>query len=352
MQQAGDGNDKLLAFIRESKAKGLTDDFASKMLKQNGWSDQSIFAAYAKYYADDLGVVVPSHGSGMENARNAFFYLLAFITLGVWAFAVGNLFYIAIDRLVVDTLNASYEYEFDASHTQIAYDIASLIVAFPIFLWMSYIIQRETIQRPEVLDSGVRKWLTYLALVITAGSLMGDAVMFLQQFLSGSLSEGFILKSLVLIAIAGGIFVYYLGAVRAQGPMVRRDQLFAIGAIVAVVVGIGLGFQQNGSPVVQRGQAFDDRRIQDLRMLSITINNYYNGRGHGHKLPSDVTEFSTIGTTTNDPETNTPYEYRTLGGSRYQLCATFDSSSIGQPDADKQWPHTAGRTCFTRDATL
>src|SRR2546422_4461891 len=45
-----------------------------------------------------------------------------------------------------------------------------------------------TLFRSERAESGVRKWLTYIALLITAGALIGDVITFLAYFLRGELS--------------------------------------------------------------------------------------------------------------------------------------------------------------------
>lgn len=58
--------------------------------------------------------------------------------------------------------------------------------------------------------SRVRKWLTYLTLVITACTLIGDAIGLVYNFLSGDLTTRLALKLMVIAAIAGVIFVYFI----------------------------------------------------------------------------------------------------------------------------------------------
>lgn len=339
-------NENLLEFIAAAKAQGVEDEFVLRLLRQNGWSERAVLRAYSSYYGAALKRPIPVRGAGIENARHAFFYLLAFITLGTWAFALGNLFYVFVDMMLKDPLTASYMA--DSWRINITYDMAAVIVAFPIFLWMMWIVQHEAMSRPEVLDSGVRKWLTYLSLVITASCLIGDGVAFLQQFLNGSLSEAFVLKSLVLITIAGGIFVYYLGAVRAEAATVRRDQVFAVIAAAAVLFGISMGFIQNGAPAARRNSAFDELRLENLREISNAVNAAWN-ENHKHALPSSLQPLFDTATPLRDPQTAKPYTYRILGGSRYQLCAAFDTSTMTNSDGSI-WNHPAGNFCFTRDA--
>ncbi|MDP9017940.1 MAG: DUF5671 domain-containing protein [Candidatus Eremiobacteraeota bacterium] len=347
MPQVPDSPESLLEFIRAAKAHGVTDDFAARLLKYNGWSDRSIFQAYSAYYGQTLGNPVPSRGNPIEYARDAFFYLLAFITLGFWTFALGNLFYNLIDRLAYDPLSNG---QWSAAHSNISFDVASMLVTFPIFLWMTWIIQRETARRPETLDSGVRKWLTYLALVIAASSLMGDAVWFLQQFLSGSLSQAFVLKSLVLVVIAGGVFVYYLGAVRADSATVARDRIFAGIAVLAVAIGIIAGFSNNGSPSAQRERAFDEIRTRNLNQIENAVSARWR-LSRPSRLPARLIDLPNANAMPHDPETHAPYGYRIIAGSRYTLCATFATSTTSDPEA-RPWQHNAGRACFDLDATV
>jgi hypothetical protein len=56
----------------------------------------------------------------------------------------------------------------------------------------------------------VRKWLTYITLIIAACTLIGDAITLVYSFLSGELSARLILKLLAVAAIAGGVFLYFI----------------------------------------------------------------------------------------------------------------------------------------------
>ncbi|MDQ6931252.1 MAG: hypothetical protein M3126_11385, partial [Candidatus Eremiobacteraeota bacterium] len=101
-------NEAVLEFIRAAKNQNINDDFAFRLLRHNGWSERTIFSAYSSYYAEVLKQPVPLRGAGIESARHAFFYLLAFITLSTWAFALGNLFYVFVDRMLRDPLTSTF----------------------------------------------------------------------------------------------------------------------------------------------------------------------------------------------------------------------------------------------------
>jgi hypothetical protein len=204
-------SEKLLAFIEASKAKGAADDFLADLLRQQGWAAEDIYAAFGRYYQSLTGLPVPVRSGGAaEAARDAFLYLLAFSTLATWTMALGSLMFTFIDRWF---LNPVARPPF-ASRYEISSEMACIIVAFPIFLFVMRFILREVETSPEKLESGVRKWLTYIALLIAAGSVIGDLITFLTFFLQGELTARFVLKVLTVLVIAGGVFWYYLVSLR------------------------------------------------------------------------------------------------------------------------------------------
>jgi threonine/homoserine/homoserine lactone efflux protein len=60
----------------------------------------------------------------------------------------------------------------------------------------------------------VRKWLTYIALLIAAGVVVGDLITFLTFFLRGELTARFVAKVTVVLVIAGGVYWYYVGSLQ------------------------------------------------------------------------------------------------------------------------------------------
>jgi hypothetical protein len=197
---------KLDEFIAAAKAQGASDESLAVMLKEHGWPAKEVYSAFGRFYERQTGLPIPSAAGQMESAREAFFYLLAFLTLSCWAVAVGAIWFARIDQWFDDPLD--YYYRRD-----LTFPIASILVAFPAYLLAMRSVLREQAQHPEKKESGVRRWLTNWALLITALILIGDLTYFLARFLGGGLSMAFVLKSLVVSIIAGGIFWYYTAAV-------------------------------------------------------------------------------------------------------------------------------------------
>jgi hypothetical protein len=170
-----------------------------------------VYAAFGRRYATLTGLAVPERRGTAASARDAFLYLLAFCTLGTWATALGSLFFTFIDRSFPDPLMRQ---QFQNSRLSISSQMACIIVAFPIFLFVTRLILKQVEVNPEMLESGVRKWLTYIALLITAGIVIGDLITFLTYFLRGELTTRFALRVLTVFVISGSIFAYYLTSLK------------------------------------------------------------------------------------------------------------------------------------------
>jgi len=340
-------NQPLIDFIDAVKSQGAADEFVVALLRQNGWSEKRIYQAFAAWYEARSGRAVPSGGGRIEAAKDAFLYLLAFITLGIWTIQLGALFFTAIDHTfpnpTLDRLNSP------AVVRETADELASIIVGFPLFLLVTWGIARSVELQPERLESAVRKWLTYLALVITASTMIGDLVTFLAYLLRGDLDTRFVFKVITVLVIAGGVFAYYLDSLRADRASSGRNRPFAIAAVVLVAFGIVVGFAQSGSPAVQRSASEDARRLFDLSSLAQAIHGKWLGRGRTEfTLPATLQDVQIATADAADPVTGQAYGYAPLQGTSYRLCATFAQSS--PRDVPRQWRHAAGNACFSLDA--
>lgn len=208
MEPAG-RNGNLDSFIEAAKGKGASDEFLVSLLREQGWPAKEIYAAFRRRYEGLTGLDLPARGGDAgESARDAFLYLLVYATLATWTTALGSLMFTFIDRWFPDALA---QQRFENSRYAVSTEMACIIVAFPVFLFVMRFILRDVERRPDKIESGVRKWLTYIALLITAGIVIGDLITFLAYFLRGELTARFVLKSLTVLVIAGSIFWYYLG---------------------------------------------------------------------------------------------------------------------------------------------
>ncbi len=336
-------SDQLRAFIDAAKSKDVADDFLVNLLKNKGWSERRIYAAFAGYYERLLSTPVPERGARIEYAGDAFLYLLAFISLSAWAFAAGSIFDSLIDRWITSALDYPNPSSF---RSQVAGQIATIIVAFPIFALVTRSIAANISRRPDLADSGVRKWLTYIALVLTAMCLIGDGIWFLTSYLTGELTLRFVLKALVLLVLAGSIFSYYLASVRHDPVNRRRDRVYGGLSVTLALLALGLGFVGVGSPAQARTAAMDEHRVNSLIAIASAIHNDFVNTGR-KSLPQSLHDLNIDPQTLLDPETGGAYTYRKTGDTTYELCATFAEPSQSPTPS---WRHFRGYTCFARDA--
>jgi hypothetical protein len=96
------------------------------------------------------------------------------------------------------------------------WSVASLLVAFPVFLFVARHLGKDLARNPVKRLSAVRRWLTYLTLFLAAGIVVGDLIAAVYNLLGGELTLRFVLKVLVVGAIAGTVFAYYLFDLRHE----------------------------------------------------------------------------------------------------------------------------------------
>ncbi|MEM9266781.1 MAG: DUF5671 domain-containing protein [Cyanobacteria bacterium P01_F01_bin.13] len=197
---------ELVNFIAAARSQGASDDFISTLLRSFGWPQREIERAYFVVYEELVGIPIPSpYGGQGESARDAFVYLLSFVTLGIWTQALGEIGFILINHVIPDPLSRSY----GDSSFQVAFCLARLLVAYPLYLLLMGKILKELSTYREKAYSGVRKWLTYVALLVVALVGIGTLMAFLTSFLRGELTLRFLLKVLVILAIDGSVLTYY-----------------------------------------------------------------------------------------------------------------------------------------------
>jgi hypothetical protein len=203
-------NEELVGFVRDALARGQSRAQVEAVLRQAGWEVEQVSAALAAFATIDFPVPVPRPRASLS-AREAFMYLLLFSTLYVVAFQFGSLLFQFINRAFPDPATDVTD---RFSREAIRFSVSSLIVALPVFLYMSRLTNRETTRDRTKRVSPVRRWLTYLTLFIAACVLIGDFTSLIYSVLGGELTTRFVLKVLTVGIIAGTMFWYYVSDLR------------------------------------------------------------------------------------------------------------------------------------------
>jgi hypothetical protein len=198
-------------FVHDALKAGKSRDSIQKALKTAGWRNEDIEASLNTFADVDFAIPVPRPKPYLS-AKEAFIYLLLFLSLYISAWSFGALLFHFINTWFPDALNPYYGYN-DLSGVRMA--TASLIVTFPLFMWLSVITKKDA-TNPEQKGSKIRKWLTYITLFIAAGTIIGDLITLLYNLLQGELTVRFILKVITVFLIAGAVFGYYLWNLRKE----------------------------------------------------------------------------------------------------------------------------------------
>jgi hypothetical protein len=202
--------DELTDFVQAALARGEPRARIEQVLLDAGWEKDQVERALARFADVAFPIPVPRPRAYLS-AREAFLYLVMFATLYTSAWALGALFFAGIDRAFPDVTRPMST---DTFRDSVRWSIANLLVAFPIFALLSVSTQRAIAKDPARRASKVRKWLTYLTLFLGAAVLIGDVIGLLNAVLKGEVATRFLLKVLVVGAIAGTTFGYYLTELR------------------------------------------------------------------------------------------------------------------------------------------
>ncbi len=351
-------NEELRRFIKESLERGIDRETIRAVLLEAGWQERDVRSALAAYADVDFPVAVPRPRPYLH-AREAFLYLVSFISLYVFAFSLGAVLFGLIDHTFPDTL---HRYRSPASAAD-ATALAAVIVAFPLYLFLMRRLAVAVAADPERRQSLVRRWLTYLTLVVGAGIILGDIIALLASLLTGDPTVSFFLKVAAVLLIVAPIFGYYLWDMRqaedeAAGSAARAAPVLralAIAAVVVVVATVGYSIYVIGTPVQQRQIRLDEQRIDDLRSISRNVDRYYefNGAMPANLFDLQGPQYSVQSIA--DPDTGRPYGYHLVGGVDYELCAVFNAESPERRDerrpfSESIWDHGPGLTCFALTA--
>ncbi|MDB5440979.1 MAG: hypothetical protein JWM33_3406 [Caulobacteraceae bacterium] len=199
-------NTEVLDFTRRALAKGIGPDEIAVALKSAGWSKADVLAAVDAFADIDFPLPVPRPRPYLS-AQELFLYALFFTALYVTTFNLGALIFSFIELKFPDaTLPVSRPFNAEGMRR----NLAAVIVAFPLFLFLFQQTNRAIARDPGKRASRPRKWLTYITLFVAAAVLIGDVSALVYGVLGGELTMRFILKVATVAVIAGGPFGYFL----------------------------------------------------------------------------------------------------------------------------------------------
>lgn len=205
-------NAELLGFVKESLNRGLPRADVEQVLLRAGWPPEQVKRALNSYSDVEFAIPVPRPVPSVS-ARDAFMHVVMFATLILSGYNLGDLLFELINRAFPDPAARAYS---QSTLQAIRWSLSSLIVAFPVFLYVAWLVGRAIRREPTKRASRVRRRLTYVTLFIASCVLIGDFISVVYNFLGGELTVRFLLKVLTVALIAGTAFGYYLWELRAD----------------------------------------------------------------------------------------------------------------------------------------
>ena len=349
----------LMNFTKECLTQGVARTEIRQALIEAGWTDREATAALENFAESTLPVPVPKKRVS-SGPRAAFLHLLALFLLYMAAFSTGAILFLAIDIFIKDPANRIY---FDLGGFA-RFNAAVLIASLPVLLLARRAIMRDVALNPATRIAPVVRTLAYITLLITSLIMVCDMVVILMGFLNGDLTLTFILKSGVVLLLAGGIFLWYISGLTFEEKMGNsqnqissiqesqwRPRLAWAGFLMASL-SLVLALWIAGNPFKQRLVRLDKQRISDLRSLQGTITRFHTKE---KRLPKSLSELKgspdTYVDRTSDSITGIPYVYKPIDKSSYRLGAVFDLPTPNYDDnstrsKDGFYEHDAGLQTF------
>jgi len=291
--------------------------------------------------------------------QDVFLHLLMIVALYMGVISFIALYFQYINVLFPDKLIGSYA----SIYSGIRFASSMLVIAIPVFLLMSWLLEKDFKKNLEKHEFKFRKWLIYLTLFLASLTIIIDLIQLVNNFYGGELTIKFFLKVLVVLIVAGLVFWYYLWDLKRKEFPSKKSKSFAWAVSLLVIFSIIWGFFLVGTPAHQRQVRFDETRVSDLQIIQNQIVNYWIQK---EKLPEklDSLNDSISGfVSPKDPDTNTPYEYIIKGSFSFDLCAEFKTENKNVQNVKNfpqipyetyvgsfsdNWSHGAGKVCFER----
>ena len=346
-------------FTRDCLTQGIGRTEIRQALISAGWTDREATAALGSFAESPLPIPVPKKRVS-SGPRAAFLHLLALFLLYMAAFSTGAILFLAIDIFIKDPVNRIF---FDLGGFA-RFNAAVLIASLPVLLLVRRAIMRDITLNPANRIAPVVRTLAYITLLITSLIMVCDMVVVLMGFLNGDLTITFILKSVVVLLLAGGIFLWYTSGLAFEEKMgdsegkqssIHESQWrprLAWAGFLTASMSLMLALWIAGNPFNQRLVRLDRQRVSDLRSLQGAISRFHKKE---KRLPDNLSELRSSPDSyierTADAITKKPYLYKRIDKTSYRLGAVFDLATPAADDSNARsrdgfYQHDAGLQTF------
>lgn len=289
-----------------------------------------------------------------SSPKDVFLHLLAIIALYISVGGLITLLFQYVNLFFPDQLNPYSYYRVSGA---VRWAMASLVIVFPVYILVSWILYKDFGRYPEKRELKVRKWLINFTIFAASLILISDLVTLVYNFLGGDLTARFLLKVGAILLVIGSVFLYYFWDLKKQFTK-KQLRIFLFSSVTTILVSVIAGFFTAGSPFTARLHRFDEQRINDLQILQNEVLNYWINKDvlpqTLNDMKNDISGFIPL----VDPKSGREYEYTVKDRLTFELCADFELAAVfsrtqpmmpGRFDSYEQnWGHGPGRFCFNR----
>ncbi|PLX25636.1 hypothetical protein C0580_01980 [Candidatus Parcubacteria bacterium] len=292
-----------------------------------------------------------------DSAKYAFFYLLSLVALVFVAISVGMIVFQIINKEIVDVLN---NYSGSYSDDVMKFAISAIIVSAPIYYLTSRQIYKSLYKGTLDKDAAVRKWLTYLILLVAVIVMIGFLIATINSFLYGDLTTKFILKTLTALIISGSVFSFYLYDIRREEVAGKKDKVisyFAWVSLFLILIAFVASWFFVESPQDTRNRKIDREITSDLYQINAAVLDYYT---LNEEVPVDLdvlvngdSGYRLSQETITHPVNKEEYSYEVVDDDQYKICAEFLTSNIDDDSNiyySSDYKHDKGYECFNQKA--
>lgn len=196
-------SDDLGDFVRQGLTVGRGRDDLAATLAEAGWSAREAAEALDGWMVAPGLPPVPRPRAHVS-AREALVYGLLFLLLIFICWHV-----VMLGFQVIDSTLPGLADRYPPSPSALRWNMAALIPAVPLFLWLNRRVARDTAQDAGRRRSLVRRWFAAVTLLLASLALLGDLVAVIYALLNGELTARFLAKTLLIAMIGGLAFAWW-----------------------------------------------------------------------------------------------------------------------------------------------
>lgn len=307
---------------------------------------------------------VHAPGTSKTTPKDFFLWAGAMIALYLSVVAFITLLFEYINYVFPDA-NAYYADPFSSA---MRFSMAALIVLVPTTLVLLRLIRGTIVTEAGKAGIWVRRWALQLTIFVMTVTILIDLITLVNYFLNGEVTTRFILKVLVVLLVAGFVFMHFLADLKGywiSNP--KKANWIGVAAALASLGAVVAGFFIVGTPMDARAIRYDMQKVSDLQSIQYQIVNYWQQKEELPATIDDLRDPISSFMIPVDPQTKADYRYEQTGELSFRLCATFNRNSqdlaghgafpsrdigVSYPypggPMDENWEHGVGETCFER----